>query len=80
MAKEDDEDLRTLLNIWSVAMLMLMVMLKLGFIVLSLKIYTHSAYRDCNIYVELNHKTLVIFHNLKIWFLPYYARTRKTQS
>ena len=27
--------------------------------------YTHSAHRDCNINLKLNHEILVVFHNLK---------------
>ena len=27
--------------------------------------YRGSAYRDCNINLRLNHRTLIIFHNLK---------------
>ena len=31
--------------------------------------YRGSAHRDCNINVKLNHKTPVVFHNLKIYDL-----------
>ena len=45
--------LRTLLNIGSVIIIILMYH------------YRGSAHRDCNINVELNHKIPVVFHNLK---------------
>ena len=54
--------LRTLLNVRSVTMIMLIMMLELEIIVISLE---HSAHRDCNINLKLNDKILIVFHNLK---------------
>ena len=41
--------------------------------------YRGSAHRDCNINLKLNHKPLVIFHNLTNYD-SYYGRTRQIQS
>ena len=42
--------------------------------------YTGSVYIDCNINIRLNHKIPVVFHNPKLWLLPYYAIARQIQS
>ena len=63
--------LRAPLNVGSIIMIML---------ILKYRKYRGFVHRDCNMNVKLNHKILIVFHNLKILFLFYYAGTRKIQS
>ena len=57
--------LTALLNFGFVIILMLMVMLKLRGQFPVTKKYRAYAHRDCNIKAKLNHKVLLMFHNLK---------------
>ena len=57
--------LKTLLNIGSVTMIMLIMMLRLELIVISLRKFRDSAHRDRNVNIKLNHKIRFILHNLK---------------
>ena len=42
--------------------------------------YRGYVHKHCNINVKLNHKTPVVFHNLKKYDLSYYERIRQIQS
>ena len=57
--------LTALLNVGFVIIIMLMVMLKLRGQFPVTKKYRAYAHRDCNIKAKLNHKVLLMFHNLK---------------
>ena len=57
--------LTALLNFGFVIIIMLMVMLKLRGQFPVTKKYRAYAHRNCNIKAKLNHKVLLMFHNLK---------------
>ena len=61
--------LRTLLNVESVTVIMLVMMLIRDHWHITGK-YRDSAYRDCDINLKLNHKIHVVFHNLNNYDSP----------
>ena len=63
MTKDDKKILRTLLNVGSVIMIILILMLKSKITVILLENIAENI--NCNINLKLNHKIPIVFHNLK---------------